>query len=79
MKLDGSIVSNLQAALASARRFRDKPVYPDTLNHWRNVLSHAHYLLGKGQIGEINAIRNLSSALGAELEQRKLDPDKPHL
>ena len=41
MKLHGSIVSNLAAAIESAKRLRGSPVHSDTLEFWRDLLSHA--------------------------------------
>jgi len=34
----GSLLSNLDMAVTSARRLRDKPVYPDTMKHWEAML-----------------------------------------
>jgi len=44
MKLHGTLQSNLHDAIASARRLRGHPVYPDTLAYWTNLLHEARRL-----------------------------------
>lgn len=41
MKLDGSLLDNLERAAASARRLRGHPVYKDTLIYWTELLQEA--------------------------------------
>jgi hypothetical protein len=41
MDLHGSITENLEAATASARRLRGRPVYKDTLTYWNQLLQEA--------------------------------------
>lgn len=41
MKLHGTLVDNLKAAVRSAERLRGHPVHSDTLNFWLELLSHA--------------------------------------
>jgi hypothetical protein len=41
MELHGSLIDNLDAALASARRLRGHPVYKDTLSYWDELLQQA--------------------------------------
>lgn len=41
MNIVGSIHANLRAALQSARRLRDGPVHPDTVDHWSNLVTAA--------------------------------------
>lgn len=41
MNIAGSIHANLRAALQSARRLRDGPVHPDTVDHWSNLVGAA--------------------------------------
>ena len=41
MKLHGSIATNLNVAIESAKRLRGSPVHNDTLEFWRDLLSHA--------------------------------------
>ena len=38
MNIVGSIHSNLRAALQSARRLKDYPVHPDTVDHWTQLV-----------------------------------------
>jgi hypothetical protein len=40
MKIEGSIRSNLLAAIASARRLRGRPVHSDTIDYWQRLLEH---------------------------------------
>jgi hypothetical protein len=37
----GSIHANLRAALQSARRLKDGPVHPDTVEHWTRIATVA--------------------------------------
>lgn len=41
MKIAGSIHANLSAALQSARRLKDGPVHPDTVDHWTSLVHAA--------------------------------------
>lgn len=41
MKIEGSVRSNLLAAIASARKWRGKRVHTDTLRHWRMLAEYA--------------------------------------
>jgi hypothetical protein len=41
MDLEGTLTSNLQAAIASAQRLRGHPVHKDTLEFWRELLAEA--------------------------------------
>jgi hypothetical protein len=41
MKLHGTIIENLQAALASAKRLRGHPVHKDTISFWRDLIAQA--------------------------------------
>ena len=41
MKLHGSLIDNLEGALASVRRLRGHPVYKDTLNYWAELVQEA--------------------------------------
>jgi hypothetical protein len=41
MQLDGSILDDLDRAVASARRLRRHPVYKDTLTYWAELLQEA--------------------------------------
>jgi hypothetical protein len=41
MEFEGTLASNLQAAIASAERLRGHPVHKDTLEFWRELLAEA--------------------------------------
>jgi hypothetical protein len=41
MKLHGSLIDNLDSAIASARRLREHPVYKDTLSYWAELVQEA--------------------------------------
>ena len=41
MNICGSVHANLRAAVQSARRLRDGPVHPDTVDHWNRLLATA--------------------------------------
>jgi hypothetical protein len=41
MQIAGSIQANLRAALQCARRLKDNPVHPDTVEHWTSVAAAA--------------------------------------
>jgi len=40
MRIEGSVRSNLIAAVASARRWRGRQVHKDTADHWRRLLDY---------------------------------------
>jgi len=40
MRIEGSLRSNLIAAVASARRLRGSPIHSDTIDHWRRLLEY---------------------------------------
>jgi hypothetical protein len=41
MDISGSLHANLRAALQSARRLREGPVHPDTVDHWTQLVAVA--------------------------------------
>ena len=41
MEINGTIVHNLRNAIKSAERLRGQPVYPDTLQFWRDLIRMA--------------------------------------
>lgn len=41
MQVSGTIHANLRAALQSARRLKDGPVHPDTVEHWTKLVAVA--------------------------------------
>ena len=48
MKLNGTVASNLESALQSARRLQGHPVHTDTLGYWTDLLHHARRQLALG-------------------------------
>ena len=67
MEIIGSIHANLRAALQSARRLKDGPVHPDTVDHWSKIVAVA-----KGQQDAMQAFttRELMTDLEREIELR---------
>jgi hypothetical protein len=57
VKLHGSLTTNLQIALQSARRLKGRPVHKDTLAFWAELLAH-----GRAEI------RSRSASDAAEIE-----------
>jgi hypothetical protein len=70
MKLDGTILNNLQAALSSAKRLRGHPVHKDTLAFWRELLAHSRAAFRGEAASEKGAFEPLLAALEAELAMR---------
>jgi len=68
MNLHGTLVANLQSALDSARRYRGKPLYSDTLSYWIDLLGHARHALASEP--EVEAARRLIGLLEIELAER---------
>lgn len=68
MKIEGSIRSNLLAAIGSARRWRGKQVHSDTLRHWQLLLEHAGRMAAQ-PYGE--AVGDLVVQLEGELSARQ--------
>ena len=64
MQIEGSVRANMLAAIASARRWRGRPVHVDTLDHWRRLLDHGRNMSCEQ---EREALRELVAALEAEL------------
>jgi hypothetical protein len=65
--LHGSLVSNLEAAVDSARRHRNKQVYPETLQHWSDLVTEARKVLASAIDVDSAAVRRLADALDAEI------------
>ena len=40
MRIEGTVRANLAAAVASARRWRGRPVHKDTVEHWGRLLDY---------------------------------------
>jgi hypothetical protein len=69
MELDGSLETNLEAAIASAVRHRGHPVYPDTLIFWNDLLTYARQTQARRGDHRIDL---LIGKLAAELKPRSL-------
>lgn len=69
MQIEGSVRANLSAAIASARRWRGRPVHKDTIAHWRLLLDHGR-LADRQPGGEI--VSDLITELETELAQAKV-------
>jgi glycine cleavage system protein P-like pyridoxal-binding family len=65
MKLHGTIIDNLQAALASAKRLRGQSVHRDTISFWRDVIEQAR--LETPEQTHKAEIETLITALEAEI------------
>ena len=68
MNIVGSIHANLRAALQSARRLRDGPVHPDTVDHWTNLVCAAK---AERQALDSFKTRELMSDLEREIRARR--------
>ena len=64
MRIEGSVRSNLLAAVASARRFRGQRVHEDTVAHWRRLLDYGR-LIERQPYGE--KVSDLVSQLETEM------------
>jgi hypothetical protein len=70
MKLEGSIIKNLEAAVASANRLRGHPVHADTLAFWRALLAHARATKLAQPLQERALQEKLMAKLDSELSAR---------
>ena len=71
MELHGTVTENLRAALASARRLRGRRVHADTLNYWRELLSHARVERRQNAGAEDGALQDLIAELQSEIAQHE--------
>lgn len=71
MKLHGSLQDNLESAILSARRHRHKPVYPDTLQHWRALASYTRHELSAKADPQYAVLAQLARELEAEIDARE--------
>ena len=51
MRIEGSVRSNLIAAVASARRWHGRTVHKDTVDHWRKLVDYGR-LVDRQPYGE---------------------------
>jgi len=68
MRIEGSVRANMLAAIASARRWRGRPVHRDTVDHWRRLLEHGRRV-STHQPGEV--LGDVLVELEAELARTK--------
>jgi hypothetical protein len=71
LQIEGSVRSNLIAAIASVRRLRGKPVHEDTVSHWRRLLDYARRSDGHGE-----AVTDLVAELESELPAQQRAPTR---
>lgn len=77
MKLDGSILENLEGALASARRLRGHPVYKDTLRFWGEPLQEARRARHDSPPQQKAAINAAIAKLVVKLADRSVQSPAP--
>ena len=73
MKLHGSLVVNLEAAVRSAERLRGQRVYPETVQFWGELLATARRVVGTVIDPETPRIASLADELEAEIRQYRAD------
>ena len=65
MQIEGSIRSNLLAAIASARRHRGVSVHPNTIHHWQRLADYARRVSVQLQAEELgDLLAQLDRELG---------------
>lgn len=69
MHIEGSVRANLMAAIASARRWRDRPVHRDTIQFWDELLDHARHRAASEPSAEV--VGDLLRELEAQLTRFK--------
>jgi len=74
MEMTGSLLSNLDMAVTSAHRLRDKPIYPDTMKHWEAVLRIARAKLQHTTLPDRTAVAFLADRLEEEIKRRGTTP-----
>jgi hypothetical protein len=70
MKLDGSILENLKAAVRSSARLRGHPVHPDTLQFWSDLVAAARGRKRKQPECDWAQIDKLIAELEQDLSER---------
>ena len=70
MDIHGSLANNLQAAIASARRYKGHPVHAETITFWSELLQHARILKAEGNV-EASTIDPLVAELDAAIAERR--------
>ncbi len=70
MQLHGTIEGNLISAIRSASRLRDRPVHPDTIQFWSDLVRHARNELSACAALPSEALRRLVAELELEVVRR---------
>lgn len=70
MRIDGLLIDNLQASVASARRLHGHPVYKDTQTYWTELLALARAEKALHSPAERAHIELLIGTLQQELAER---------
>jgi len=70
MELSGTLQTNLEAAVLSARRHQGRPVYSDTLSFWKALAAHAWQRIGSETGPDASVMTRLVRDLEAELAIR---------
>lgn len=68
MEFAGSIHANLRAALQSARRLKEGPVHPDTVDHWARIVTLAN---GDDAALQSFKLREMVTDLQREIDARR--------
>lgn len=58
MRIEGTVRSNLLAAISSARRWRGRSVHQDTIEHWRRLAEYSRRVAAQPngeQVGDLAA------------------------
>ncbi len=71
MNLHGSLIKNLQTALASAKHLKGHPVHKDTLAFWAELLAHGRAEVRSQPDADAAEIEMLPTQLQAELATRQ--------
>lgn len=74
MEIYGSLATNLAAALQSANRLRNRPVYTGTLEFWDNLVTSAYQKLAEQPESELAGIRKQIAELEQILTERRAAP-----
>lgn len=70
MDIHGSLADNLQAAIASARRYKGHTVHKETIAFWSELLQHARLQKAVGN-EEASRIDLLLAELDAAIAERR--------
>ena len=69
MRIEGSVRSNLIAAVSSARRWHGRTVHKDTVDHWRKLVDYGR-LVDRQPYGE--AVGDLVNDLEIEVARVRI-------